>query len=104
MANKEYLKKLRILDPLVSQAQQESRRLFKYFFFTVFSFLLYQVVVVLSPFLDSLAAAAMLTIIFYPLHRRISARLKPRVGLGALVTTGLVFLIIVIPILVFAGG
>lgn len=59
----------------------------------VFVYLLY---LIFSPFLVPVAWACVLTIIFYPIHKRILKRLK-RVNLAALISTVLVTAIIVVP-------
>jgi len=72
--------------------------LFLAFFYTVFLFLLYQFVLILSPFLASLLGAIMLTVIFHPLHNKIRTIFKyPDIGAG--VTTAIVLLTIVVPVL-----
>jgi predicted PurR-regulated permease PerM len=58
--------------------------------------LLYFVYLIFSPFLVALAWGIVLAIMFYPVHRRMAARI-PRENLAALVTTLLVTVAIVVP-------
>src|SRR5688572_17120070 len=60
---------------------------------------LYLCWLMLRPFLGVLAWAVVLVIVFYPVHRRLTIRIKRR-GLCALVSCLLVVLIIVLPLVV----
>ncbi|MFB0508668.1 MAG: AI-2E family transporter [Thermodesulfobacteriota bacterium] len=61
----------------------------------VLSFYLFYVV--FSPFLVPIVWATILTIVFYPVYRRLNHRLKGRKSLCALVMTILIVLLIVLP-------
>lgn len=65
--------------------------------------LVYLVYLIFSPFLTPLAWAIVLTILFYPLHSRIRARIR-RPNLAALLTAVLLTLIIIVPALLLAGA
>ncbi|MBC7911196.1 MAG: AI-2E family transporter [Pyrinomonadaceae bacterium] len=52
----------------------------------------------LWPFLDVLAWAAVLVILFYPVHRRLTLRLKDRPGTSALISCLLVIFVILLPL------
>ncbi len=73
-------------------------QMFRYFFFAVLALLLYQLVRIFSPFLTALMWSATLTLIFYPLHERVSRRLKQK-HTAALLSTGIVALIVIAPLL-----
>ncbi len=73
-------------------------QIFRYFFFAVLALLLYQLVRIFSPFLTALMWSATLTLIFYPLHERVSRRLKQK-HTAALLSTGIVALIVIAPLL-----
>jgi predicted PurR-regulated permease PerM len=64
-------------------------------FLIALSFYLFYVV--FSPFLVPIVWAIILTIIFYPVHRRLNRRLRGRKSLCALVMTTLVVFLIVLP-------
>jgi len=64
-------------------------------FLIALSFYLFYVV--FSPFLIPIVWAVILTIIFYPVHRRLNRRLRGRKSLCALVMTAMVVLLIVLP-------
>lgn len=72
-------------------------------FVALLALLSYLVYLVFSPFLVSLAWAVVLTIMFYPVHRRVRKRLT-RANLAALVSTLLLTAIIVAPTLLVAGA
>ena len=63
----------------------------------------YLVYLVFAPFLVPLVWAIMLTIVFFPLHRRVRDRI-PQANRAALVTTLLLTLLIVVPALVVMGA
>ncbi|MEX2353805.1 MAG: AI-2E family transporter [Gammaproteobacteria bacterium] len=77
----------------------DRKLLFKAFFFTVFLYLLYQLALILSPFLAPLLSALMITLIFFPLHAKILSWVR-YTNLGAVVSTITVLLTIVVPILI----
>lgn len=74
-------------------------RAFLYFFFAVFALLLSQVARIFSPFLTALAWSATLTLIIYPLHERISRKVK-HASTAAGVSTATVMLAVIAPALV----
>lgn len=76
------------------------RLLFLAFFFAAFLYLLYQLVRILSPFVPALLGAVMLVLIFYPVHRRIAARIR-RDAVAASLTSVFVVITIVVPVFVF---
>lgn len=80
----------------------DRQTLFKIFFFSVFLFVLYQFLRILSPFFTPLLAATTLSIIFYPLHRRIYGRLPTRPNIAAVLGTLLILVIVIVPVLAFA--
>ncbi|MCU0960683.1 MAG: AI-2E family transporter [Pirellulaceae bacterium] len=62
----------------------------------VFGFLFFRV---MAPFLLPLVLAALLVVIFEPLHRRVVMWCRGRTGLAAAATTGLVIAIVLLPLL-----
>jgi predicted PurR-regulated permease PerM len=75
---------------------------FRAFFFSVFLFLLYQFILILSPFVTPLVVSTTLTLIFYPLHARISRRLKNRPNAAAGVSVALIMVIVIVPTILLA--
>ena len=75
----------------------KQEQIVSYFFVGFFLFILYQLVLIFSPFFAAISWAAILSFAFYPLHQRI-ARLPQMNHLTAsLTTTLLVILIVVLP-------
>ncbi|MBI4000015.1 MAG: AI-2E family transporter [Candidatus Omnitrophica bacterium] len=75
----------------------KQEQIVSYFFVGCFLFILYQLVLIFSPFFAAISWAAILAFAFYPLHQRI-ARLPQMNHLTAsLTTTLLVILIVVLP-------
>ena len=72
-------------------------------FVALLGLLAYLVYLIFSPFLVPLAWGAVLTIMFYPVHRRLRKRI-PRANLAALVTTLLLTVVIIVPTLMVAGA
>ncbi len=68
------------------------------FFFTAFAFIFYQIFLLARPFLTAMLGAAMLAMIFYPLHTRILKVLHSRTG-ASLVSTLCVLLLGVLPLI-----
>jgi predicted PurR-regulated permease PerM len=73
------------------------QQLFAAFFFAVFLFLLYQFYQMFRVFLVPLTWAALLALIFYPLHARLTALLRGRMGLASLIFTTAVILVVMVP-------
>jgi predicted PurR-regulated permease PerM len=76
--------------------------MFRWFFFGVFAFLLYQLLLILSLFADVIVWAASLTLVFWPIHQSVQRRLPGRLNSPAALTTGGVFLLVFLPILFIA--
>lgn len=71
--------------------------LFVAFFFAVLLFLLYQFYLMFSVFLIPLTWAALLAIVFYPLHLRLTQVLRGRNSLASFIFTTLVILVVIVP-------
>ncbi|HMU96224.1 MAG TPA: AI-2E family transporter [Elusimicrobiota bacterium] len=89
---------------LFLDAKGDSRPLiFRIFFFAAFGFLLFQLFRLLSPFFDGIMVAITLALVFYPVHARFlkwtGGRRTPAAGLSV----AALFLIVVIPTLIFLG-
>lgn len=89
-----------VVDSLVADAGARRRLLFLAFFFAAFLYLLYQLLRILSPFVPALLGAVMLVLIFYPAHRRISARIAHD-SVAAALTSVVVVVTIVVPVFIF---
>ncbi|MFA6434791.1 MAG: AI-2E family transporter [Elusimicrobiales bacterium] len=76
-------------------------QLFNFFFFGILLYLLYQLLRILSPFLGALLVAGTLALIFYPAHLWIKRRITARNNLASALSTGVVLLTVVLPLLIF---
>ncbi len=74
-------------------------QLFAAFFFAAFIFLLYQLYQVFAPFLSPILWAVILAMLFYPVHARLLPRLRSRSTAAALLSTLLVIIAMVGPML-----
>jgi len=87
---------------LESAKSADKQVMFRWFFFGVFAFLLYQLLLILSLFADVIVWAASLTLVFWPIHQSVQRRLPGRLNSPAALTTGGVFLLVFLPILFIA--
>lgn len=87
---------------LESAKGADKQVMFRWFFFGVFAFLLYQLLLILSLFADVIVWAASLTLVFWPIHQSVQRRLPGRLNTPAALTTGGVFLLVFLPILFIA--
>lgn len=71
--------------------------LFRVFFFAVFAYLIYQLVLLFSPFVSALAGAATVVVLFQPIHRRILRMVKQRPTVAASLSTLLIIVLVVVP-------
>ena len=71
-------------------------QLFTFFFFLVFGFLLYQIYLLFSGFLQAAAWAGILALVFYPAYQALVMRLR-RPSLAAVVMTLVIYLMVVLP-------
>jgi len=76
-------------------------QLFNFFFFGILIFLLYQLLKILSPFLGAILVAGTLALIFYPVHLWIKRRVTANNNAASVLSTGVVLLTVVLPLLVF---
>ncbi|HNG46003.1 MAG TPA: AI-2E family transporter, partial [Elusimicrobiota bacterium] len=89
---------------LFLDAKGDSRPLiFRIFFFAAFGFLLFQLFRLLSPFFDGIMVAITLALVFYPVHARFLKWTGGRRTLAAGLSVAALFLIVVIPTLIFLG-
>jgi predicted PurR-regulated permease PerM len=77
----------------------DQRMVFRWFFFGVFAFLLYQLVLILSLFGDVIIWACSLSLVFWPIYKQIELRLHSR-NLAAGITTGAVLMLVMVPLIV----
>lgn len=73
------------------------QQLFAAFFFAVFLFLLFEFYRMFRVFLVPLTWAALLALVFYPLHNRLIQVLGGREGLAAFLFTTVVILVVMVP-------
>lgn len=69
------------------------------FFLAVFAYLIYQLVLLFSPFLSALAGSATIVVLFLPVHRRLARALGDRPTLAAFLSTAIILLLVVVPLL-----
>jgi len=80
----------------------DNPQIFSFFFFGILLFLLYQLLRVLSPFAGAIILAAMITLIFYPLHRRMSSRaFSAYKKTAAALSTFAAVITVIVPLLFF---
>jgi predicted PurR-regulated permease PerM len=79
----------------------DNPQIFSFFFFGILLFLLYQLLRVLSPFLGAILLAAMLTLIFYPLHLWIGRCCINNKTAAAAVSTLTAVITVILPLLFF---
>ncbi len=80
-------------------AQLEQRRIFRWFFFAVFAFLLYQLLLILSLFADAIIWAVSLSLVFVPLYRYVQRRIPGGRNRVAAVSTFAVLLLFMVPLI-----
>ena len=86
-------------EPSLLPRPSEQRLLFRWFFFGVFAFLLYQLILILSLFSSVIIWACSLSLVFWPLHRRLETYMPGRANLAAGLSTTAVLLLVVMPII-----
>jgi len=77
----------------------EQRAIFRWFFFGVFAFLLWQLLLILSLFADAIIWAGSLTLVFVPVYRFLQRKLPARRNTVAAVCTLGVLLLVMLPLL-----
>ncbi len=75
----------------------KQEQIVSFFFVGLFIFILYQLVLIFSPFMAAISWAAILTFAFYPLFEKMRKLPHSSPSLAALVVTLLVILIVVLP-------
>lgn len=68
------------------------------FFLALLFFVVYQILLILSPFFRAIFWSAILTFAFYPIYERLKRRLKPKEALAALLMTAAVFFMVIPPV------
>lgn len=87
------------LDPLALPPGMEHHGIFRWFFFGVFAFLLWQLLLILSLFSDAIIWAVSLALVFAPFYRYLQRRFPDRRNLVALGSTLGVLLLVLLPLL-----
>lgn len=77
----------------------EQRGIFRWFFFAVFAFLLYQLLQIMSLFSSAIIWAVTLSIVFAPLYRAIQRRIPGGPNRVAAITTFTVLLVFMVPLI-----
>ena len=76
-------------------------QLFRWFFFGVFALILWQLATVFSFFITGFLWAALLTVMFYPMHAKLLRSRAIRPGLAPFLSTLLVLLVFILPVILF---
>ena len=87
--------------PPLRATASDRQWLFRLFFLGAFAYLIYQSLLILSPFATALIAALIVTLVFYPLHARMIG-LFGALNRAALCSTVLALLTVIVPFLVLA--
>lgn len=77
--------------------------LFRIFFFASFGFLLYQLLRIVSPFLEGILVAITLALVFYPVHTRFLRWTRGRTNVAAGASVAALFLMVIVPAAFFLG-
>lgn len=86
------------LPPLLAP-KLEQRVIFRWFFFAVFAFLLYQLLLILGLFADAIIWAVSLSLVFVPLYRYVQRRMPGARNRVAAITTLAVLLLFMVPLI-----
>jgi predicted PurR-regulated permease PerM len=85
--------------PQLLPVKLEQRVIFRWFFFAVFAFLLYQLLLIMSLFADAIIWAVSLTIVFVPLYRYVQKHIPGGRNRVAAVSTLAVLLLFMVPLI-----
>ena len=89
--------------PFLLPSRHEQRNLFRWFFFVVFVFLIYQLLQIMALFATVIIWAASLTLVFVPVHKHVQRRLPNHGNTAAALSTLGVLLLVMLPILIISG-
>jgi predicted PurR-regulated permease PerM len=89
--------------PALLPPKLEQRGIFRWFFFAVFAFLLYQLLLILSLFADAIIWAVSLSLVFVPLYRYLQRRMPGGRNAVAAASTLCVLLLFMVPLLFMFG-
>jgi len=89
--------------PFLLPAKHEQRNIFRWFFFVVFVFLIYQLLQIMALFAAVIIWAASLTLVFIPVHKRVQRRFPNHSNTAAALSTLGVLLLVMLPILIISG-
>lgn len=84
--------------PLPLPPAADQKILFRWFFFGIFAFLLYQLILILSLFADVIIWACSLTLVFWPVYRLVNKWVPGRPNISAAVSTAGVLMLVLIPL------
>jgi len=82
---------------------REQRRVFRWFFFGAFAFLIWQLLQILSLFSDVIIWASALTLVCFPVNVWLQRRMPARPGTAAALSTLAVLLVILVPTIVITS-
>lgn len=85
--------------PSPSDQERRQQKLVQYFFLGAFLLLLWQMLRLLAPFYIAILGSGILAVFFHPLHKALLRRLSPWPNLTATLSTSLIVLIVVLPLL-----
>ena len=83
--------------PLIPPAS-EQHKIFRWFFFGFFAFLLYQLLLILSLFANVIIWACSMALVFWPIYQRIQRHFPERQNLAAVLCTVGVLLLVLVPL------
>lgn len=85
--------------PLPLPPAADQKKIFRWFFFGVFVFLLYQLLLILSLFSSVIIWACSLAVVFWPVNRYVFARLPGHPNFSAGIVAGLLLLLVLVPLI-----
>jgi predicted PurR-regulated permease PerM len=91
------------LEPTPDRRTEARPLLFRIFFFASFGFLLYQLLRIVSPFLEGILVAITLALVFYPVHTRFLRWTRGRSNIAAGLSVTALFLMVIVPAAFFLG-
>src|SRR5690606_13215399 len=85
--------------PLPLPPAADQKKLFRWFFFGFFAFLLYQLLLILSLFANVIIWACSLAVVFWPVYRHMAKYLPERPNLASGLATVTLLLVVLVPLI-----
>jgi len=82
---------------------KNQKQIISVFFFVLLIFVMYQLLMIFSPFFEAFFWAAILTFAFYPIYKRLSDQTHQPI-LSAIFTTGVILIIVILPSVFIMGN